>query len=237
MTAAATGRTGLRWPSAARWARRRARPSRGRRSRRRRPTRAVPIRWRCSPLRTRRASGTSCRYRHGRMSQSPFAFYRGTAAIMAADLASTPEHRPPGCRPVVTPTSRTSAPTPLRAANSSSTRTTSTRRCPGLGSGTSSVSWRASSSRDAATASPAPRPATPRSRPRARIGSTCASTPRCATWRSGTRASRPTTSWRLCGPPATSRRSARRSCAKATKAAAAAKAAAAEAATSTKDAL
>ena len=28
--------------------------------------------------------------RHGRMSQSPFAFYRGTAAIMAADLAHTP---------------------------------------------------------------------------------------------------------------------------------------------------
>src|SRR6266705_3276165 len=28
--------------------------------------------------------------RHGRMLQSPFAFYRGTAALMAADLASTP---------------------------------------------------------------------------------------------------------------------------------------------------
>jgi uncharacterized protein (DUF2252 family) len=28
--------------------------------------------------------------RHGRMMQSPFAFYRGTAAIMAADLANTP---------------------------------------------------------------------------------------------------------------------------------------------------
>ena len=28
--------------------------------------------------------------RHGRMSQSAFAFYRGTAAIMAADLAHTP---------------------------------------------------------------------------------------------------------------------------------------------------
>ena len=28
--------------------------------------------------------------RHGRMSRSPFAFYRGTAAIMAADLAHTP---------------------------------------------------------------------------------------------------------------------------------------------------
>src|SRR5271166_3764194 len=28
--------------------------------------------------------------RFGRMAQSPFAFYRGSAAIMAADLASTP---------------------------------------------------------------------------------------------------------------------------------------------------
>ena len=28
--------------------------------------------------------------RHGRMSASPFTFYRGAAAIMAADLASTP---------------------------------------------------------------------------------------------------------------------------------------------------
>ena len=28
--------------------------------------------------------------RHGRMAQSPFAFFRGTAAIMAADLAHTP---------------------------------------------------------------------------------------------------------------------------------------------------
>jgi len=29
--------------------------------------------------------------RFGRMSQSPFAFYRGSAALMAADLASTPK--------------------------------------------------------------------------------------------------------------------------------------------------
>ena len=28
--------------------------------------------------------------RHGRMMESPFAFYRGTADIMAADLAATP---------------------------------------------------------------------------------------------------------------------------------------------------
>jgi hypothetical protein len=29
--------------------------------------------------------------RYGRMSESPFAFFRGSAAVMAADLASTPE--------------------------------------------------------------------------------------------------------------------------------------------------
>src|SRR5215471_13542162 len=37
--------------------------------------------------------------RHGRMLQSPFAFYRGTAALMAADLAGTPVSglRVPAC--------------------------------------------------------------------------------------------------------------------------------------------
>ena len=34
--------------------------------------------------------------RFGRMSQSPFAFYRGAAAIMAADLAGTPQFRAQG---------------------------------------------------------------------------------------------------------------------------------------------
>ncbi len=32
--------------------------------------------------------------RHGRMLQSPFAFYRGTARLMAADLAHTPVSGP-----------------------------------------------------------------------------------------------------------------------------------------------
>ena len=32
--------------------------------------------------------------RHGRMLQSPFAFYRGSAALMAADLARTPDRAP-----------------------------------------------------------------------------------------------------------------------------------------------
>ena len=34
--------------------------------------------------------------RFGRMSASPFAFYRGSAALMAADLATTPTQRHPG---------------------------------------------------------------------------------------------------------------------------------------------
>ena len=33
--------------------------------------------------------------RYGRMLTSPFAFYRGAAAVMAADLADTPDQRPP----------------------------------------------------------------------------------------------------------------------------------------------
>ena len=32
--------------------------------------------------------------RHGRMSESPFAFYRGAAKIMAADLGTTPATGP-----------------------------------------------------------------------------------------------------------------------------------------------
>ncbi len=37
--------------------------------------------------------------RYGRMLQSPFTFYRGAAAVMAADLAKTPDHRASECRP------------------------------------------------------------------------------------------------------------------------------------------
>jgi len=37
--------------------------------------------------------------RYGRMLESPFAFYRGAAAIMAADLATTPNLRRGVCRP------------------------------------------------------------------------------------------------------------------------------------------
>ena len=83
--------------------------------------------------------------RYGRMLSSPFAFYRGAAAIMAADLAATPRtglrrRSVRRCAPA-----RTSASSPRPSATSSSTSTTSTRRCPARGSGTSSASPRASS--------------------------------------------------------------------------------------------
>jgi hypothetical protein len=41
--------------------------------------------------------------RFGRMAQSPFTFFRGSAAVMAADLASTPQSGV-RVRPVATPT-------------------------------------------------------------------------------------------------------------------------------------
>ena len=84
--------------------------------------------------------------RHGRMLASPFAFYRGAAAIMAADLAADAAVRPAGRSCAATRTCRTSAASPRPTATSSSTSTTSTRRCPGRGSGTSSASPRASRS-------------------------------------------------------------------------------------------
>jgi hypothetical protein len=39
--------------------------------------------------------------RYGRMLVSPFTFYRGAAAVMAADLATTPDSGTP-CRPAAT---------------------------------------------------------------------------------------------------------------------------------------
>ena len=47
--------------------------------------------------------------RYGRMLVSPFTFYRGAAAVMAADLASDTRLRGSSCRPAATRTSRTSA--------------------------------------------------------------------------------------------------------------------------------
>ena len=43
--------------------------------------------------------------RYGRMAASPFAFFRGAAAVMAADLAGTPDHRASACSCAATRTS------------------------------------------------------------------------------------------------------------------------------------
>ncbi len=43
--------------------------------------------------------------RHSRMGVSPFTFYRGAAAVMAADLARYPEHRHSRCSSAATRTS------------------------------------------------------------------------------------------------------------------------------------
>ena len=81
--------------------------------------------------------------RFGRMAQSPFAFYRGAAAVMAADLATTPASglRVQACGDAHLMNFGGFA-TPER--KSSSTSTISTRRCPRPGNGTSSDSRPAS---------------------------------------------------------------------------------------------
>ena len=71
-------------------------------------------------------------------------------ALMAADLADAPRRRASGCRPAATATCSTSACSPRPSATWSSTSTTSTRRCPRRGSGTSSA-WRSASSWPRAT--------------------------------------------------------------------------------------
>ena len=63
--------------------------------------------------------------RYGRMLDSPFAFFRGAALIMAADLARTAMR-----------TCRTSACSAHPSGSSSSTSTTSTKRSQARGSGT-----------------------------------------------------------------------------------------------------
>ena len=68
--------------------------------------------------------------RHARMAESPFAYYRGTPAVMAFDLADHAADATSSCRPAATPTSRTSACSPRPSGRSCSTPTTSTRRCP-----------------------------------------------------------------------------------------------------------
>ena len=73
--------------------------------------------------------------RHARMTASPFAFYRGAAAVMAEDL-SVPPTPGSGSSAAATRTSRTSAGSRRRTGRWSSTSTTSTRRCRVRGSGT-----------------------------------------------------------------------------------------------------
>ena len=72
--------------------------------------------------------------RHGRMMVTPFTFYRGAAAIMAADLATRPP-RGSGCSAAGTLTCSTSAASLHRSAPCCSTSTTSTRPCRGRWSG------------------------------------------------------------------------------------------------------
>ena len=72
--------------------------------------------------------------RYARMALSPFSFFRGSAAVMAADLTGTPS---PGrrCSCAGTRTCPTSGPSPRRSDDSCSTSTTSTRRCRPVGVG------------------------------------------------------------------------------------------------------
>ncbi len=128
--------------------------------------------------------------RYGRMLASPFSFFRGAAAVMAADLGA--DARTPGSRrsSAATRTCPTSASSRRRTGASSSTSTTSTRRCPARSSGTSSASRRASRSRGASAGfAEAERRATIARRGARRTGRRCASSRACATWTSGTRAS------------------------------------------------
>ena len=73
--------------------------------------------------------------RHARMSVSPFTFYRGTARIMAADLAKTPTS---GLTVQLGGDAHLSNFGAYASPNGSlcSTPTTSTKRCEDLGSGT-----------------------------------------------------------------------------------------------------
>ena len=102
--------------------------------------------------------------RHGRMIVSPFTFYRGGAAIMAADLSQTPSTglRVQCCGDAHLSNSACSR---RRIDASCSISTTSTRRCRRRSSGTSSASSRASSSPRATTATAARNSARPRGPP------------------------------------------------------------------------
>ena len=123
--------------------------------------------------------------RYGRMLASPFAFYRGAAYLMASDLASTPRSGLLSRR-AGTPTFRISACSAHPSASCCSTSTTSTRRPRDRGNGTSSAWPPAWPSRVATTGSrQGARRGSWEAQP-ARIGPRCGTSPRCATWRSGT---------------------------------------------------
>ena len=128
--------------------------------------------------------------RYGRMVASPFAFYRGAAAVMAADLAATPAERHPGAA------LRRRAPLQLRrlrrARPPPRLRPQRLRRDPArpVGVGREAARGELRDRRPRSTASSAKQREHGRSRPRP--GTTarrCASSPRCATSTSGTRAS------------------------------------------------
>lgn len=80
--------------------------------------------------------------RHGRMVQSAFTFYRGSALAMAADLCPRPQ-RESASSVAGTLISVISAVLPQRSGRSSSPSTISTRHYPHRGNGMSSASQRA----------------------------------------------------------------------------------------------
>ena len=127
--------------------------------------------------------------RYGRMLVSPFTFYRGAA--LPDGGRSRRRSRAPACTPssAATRTSRTSASSRRRTGGSSSASTTSTRRSRARSSGTSSAWSRASPSPGATAASTRRARAGDQRRPsRAPTARRCASSRRCATSTSGTRA-------------------------------------------------
>ena len=122
--------------------------------------------------------------RYGRMLVSPFAFYRGGALIMAADLAGTPDSglRVQACGDAHLSNFGVFA---RRSAGSSSTSTTSTRRCRARGSGTSSGSRPAWLWRVRTRGSPASSATRSSARRSASIGRRCGSLrtmPNLAVW-------------------------------------------------------
>ena len=133
--------------------------------------------------------------RYGRMSVSPFTFYRGTALNMAADLAGTPNT---GIR---TAGLRRLPPDELRrlrhARAAAGVRHQRFRRdaagTMGMGCQAARGELRARGAIERIL--PPPTSAMPRRRARARIASGSGSTPTCGDWTSGTRESRWTPYW------------------------------------------